>query len=516
MPSEPMKPTSEQVGWLLGGEEGVARWNEWRSELVVDSESTLEVPLDLSGISLRGADLRGVNLSYANLSNANLFEAELCGADLYTSDLSGADLTGARLTGARMALANLSEAQMTSAFLCGTELSGASLVGANLVLAQLTGAKLTGADLTRANLDRANLSHANLSESHLMGASLREANLSGAKLAVADLNDANLAGANMTGADLLGVKLTRANLVEARLDRANLGYANLTAAKLLGAHLAGAILDWTVLTEALLWGADLHGTNLSDAHFQDADLRGARNLRLDKCLVQGAQFSPVSSRWWSLLTGSILPWFHRRFENWKCPWLARQVAFRHVPNDPWSVLRQLYSGPRTLFLFFFVIVFALPYVGRLALYGSESQVGTWMTAAWQRQKERMHDAKSRVGRLIEREEREAMEDLERWLKAHPGPRPVWQVLLRWDERKIGPTVLAVVLILYNLGIYWLITGVGPLRDEEERSGWSPAWKDYGYLRWVHRTVTVLFYVSFASLLVNLGELLGKPVWVPTG
>ena len=44
---------------------------------------------------------------------------------------------------------------------------------------------------------------------------------------------------------------------------------------------------------------------------------------------------------------------------------------------------------------------------------------------------------------------------------------------------------------------------------EERSGWSPAWKDYGYLRWVHRAVTVLFYVSFLSFLVTTPE-----VWVP--
>ena len=81
---------------------------------------------------------------------------------------------------------------------------------------------------------------------------------------------------------------------------------------------------------------------------------------------------------------------------------------------------------------------------------------------------------------------------------------------------MSPTVLAVVLILYNVGVYRLITAVGPLRDEEERSGWSPAWDDYRKLRWVHCGVTVLFYVSSLSFLVTTYPLLTEVVCVPAG
>jgi len=90
---------------------------------------------------------------------------------------------------------------------------------------------------------------------------------------------------------------------------------------------------------------------------------------------------------------------------------------------------------------------------------------------------------------------------------------VLALLLKWDQGA-WHTALALVLVAYNVGVFWLISRVGPLRDEEERSGFTPAWASYRSLIWVHRAVSVLFYVSLASFCWNLYATLATPIWVP--
>jgi hypothetical protein len=201
-------------------------------------------------------------------------------------------------------------------------------------------------------------------------------------------------------------------------------------------------------------------------------------------------------------------------QGWK--WLAGRVACREISNDPWSTLRQLYAGPRAHFLFFFVVVFWLPYVGRASFYSTVSAAEQRVIDAWQHQKDHWREPHRALAGSAAEVVRTPFDGAEDWFRRHAKPRPLWHVLLKWDEGKLWPTVLAVALIVYNIGVYWLITSVGPLRDEEERSGWSPAWKDYGYLRWVHRVVTFLFYVSVLSFLWNVWVLLNEVVWVPAG
>lgn len=288
----------------------------------------------------------------------------------------------------------------------------------------------------------------------------------------------------------------------------------LRRADLRGANLRGAFLELSDLTGADLRHADLSGADLVHAKLQDSDLRGAIGLRLDNCRTAGAQFTPVAARWWVYLNWLVVARLHQWFEGRQAYRLAHWTRYPIVHNDPWSVLRQLYAGPRTLFLFFFVVVFALPYVGRAAFYSAASAAEQRVIDAWQQRKEGWRDAARAVAGPAADARPDPIDDAERWVRGKVMSRPLWQVLLRWDEGKVWPTVLAVVLILYNVGVYWLITAVGPLRDEEERSGWSPAWKDYGYLRWVHRCVTILFYVSFASFLVTTYQLLTEVVWVP--
>ena len=91
---------------------------------------------------------------------------------------------------------------------------------------------------------------------------------------------------------------------------------------------------------------------------------------------------------------------------------------------------------------------------------------------------------------------------------------VWEVLIGVD-RGLSYWLLVAALIVYNAcrgSLTWL---VGQLRDDEERSGYSPALKDYGWLVWPHRVVRGLLFVSLASLVWHAYHWLTLPVWLPT-
>jgi hypothetical protein len=101
---------------------------------------------------------------------------------------------------------------------------------------------------------------------------------------------------------------------------------------------------------------------------------------------------------------------------------------------------------------------------------------------------------------------------------------VWEALLGVDRTRVGVVsatawanvMVAVFLLLYNLCRAVLTWRVGPLRDEEERSGYSPAYTGqdgYGWLIWLHRAVQVLLVVAVTSFLVHMWHWLNMPVWV---
>ncbi len=70
--------------------EGVAAWNQWRSE-------NPDISIDLRKADLRDAELPGAMLRNANLSSCDLRDAILDNANLSLATLKGSNLTGARL-----------------------------------------------------------------------------------------------------------------------------------------------------------------------------------------------------------------------------------------------------------------------------------------------------------------------------------------------------------------------------------------------------------------------------------
>lgn len=203
--------------------EGVAAWNQWRTE-------NPDLSIDLMKADLRDVEYPGIDFGEANLSRANFRDAILTGADLSLAVLTGANLTGAKLTNADLSGASgenvqffgvdASDADLSEAVLKG-HFNSASFVAANLSggvftdstfdTSDLTGSNLTGTDFRDSNLGQVNFSGASLE-----GANLKRCDLESASFKYANLSKANMRDVSLSNADLLGAILTEADIRGAR------------------------------------------------------------------------------------------------------------------------------------------------------------------------------------------------------------------------------------------------------------------------------------------------------------
>jgi len=255
---------------------------------------------------------------------------------------------------------------------------------------------------------------------------LRGAKLEGADLQYADLAGADLWVANLEGAELLGAYLERANLEKANLEGAELQDADLAGANLTRANLKGASLRAAKLERA--W--------LLEANLSDADLRTASNIRLDSTFVRNTQFSARAS-------------------------------------DPWSVLRRGYTGPRMTFNLLLLVAFALPFVGKVGFWSFVNQVQVGTRGVLEKIRERALEQGiddqtiAAIGLSPD-----AITPLSQCFSEACEEHTVWQLLLGVDQGGML-WLLPATLVLYNILRGVLTFFVAPMRDEEERSGYSP-------------------------------------------
>lgn len=343
-------------------------------------------------------------------------------------------------------------------YFVGAHLSGANLAEKDLRWANFMQASLTGADLSKADLRYADFYGANLSK-----AKFGEANLSEEMYHAVHFDDADLSEADLTRANLTG-----AWLYKAKLSKADLSHATCLRTKLLHANLAGANLEGTDLGEAVL----------EEANLEHADLRDVHGARLNSTFTRNAKFSPYA-------------------------------------KDPWSVLRRNYTGPRFVFHLLLLVTFILPYVARTMMWVSvnRSQTAMMQITAHLTKAAADLEAAGNVGSHLLAQAAARLSEIQPCLTAQCRKWLVWQILLGVD-RGWSYWTLAGALVLYNVSRGLLTWRVGPLREEEERSGYSPALKEYVWLIWPHRIVTVLLYVAIASFLWHAYNWLSVPVWLP--
>jgi hypothetical protein len=94
------------------------------------------------------------------------------------------------------------------------------------------------------------------------------------------------------------------------------------------------------------------------------------------------------------------------------------------------------------------------------------------------------------------------------------PLPVWQLVLGLDKGWEF-FVLAVTLIGYNVLRARLTWSVSQMRDEEERSGYTPPWlRGYRPLYWTHQAARVLWLAAVVAFSYNAWYWLSRTVWIP--
>ena len=441
--------------------------------------------LDLSEADLSNADLRNAKLRWANLSGADLRGADLRGVIFGNANLNGADLSGAQLNSA-----DLSEAQLVNA-----RLIGAKLIGAKLGKAKLMEAKLNGADVVAADLS---------------GADLNGANLGGASLVGTDFSAAAVDAADFSGADLSRAKFDRAKLVRANFSRAI----------------------------------------LSEADFSAADMRMTLGVRFDNTYIAGARFSPRTADPWSSLrrayTGpklafimmltlaAFVPFVAKamfwvgvsRVERQTLPLattaIAKTLAVLEKTIEPLPPRLQAWAGAAREYL-----AKVEPWLERNRRYGGDVSVNE-------------HDVEQAIELLATAEDvlslaklslgnhQKELQDAEDWLEqaqqlirlVRPSgqvkQRRIVEILLGLDQGVLSALLIAALLI-YNVLRSVLTYFVGPLREEEERTGSTPLWDGFNGYAWLwrtHQVASVLFWLSIASGVYHLGTILWTPVLVP--
>jgi hypothetical protein len=367
------------------------------------------------------------------------------------------------------------------------------------------------------------LNNADLSGLNLSSFDLGCVNLKNAKMARTKLHRADLYLTDLSGATLCYCSATRAKLAGAQLGSADLTDANLADSDLVGATLTNSKLIRCKLTRANLSHAILDGSDLYNADLASADLRFTQGLRFDSTIIDHARFAPNA-------------------------------------NDSWSILRRSYTGTRMLFHLLLLMAFILPYIARTIAWVSVNRVqesiitlkGHLHALGGQLQTE-----KGRV-REIGRTLVGITDSIQPCLRETCTQFTVGQVIIGAD-RGATFSILAFALIFYNICRAVLTALVGPLREDEERSGYSPPlryrtlhetvslhflslksslgrrddsfasrWKSlrakahelwsrthaYGWLIWPHRLMKVLIWVAVVSLVWHVLTWLTMPVWLP--
>ena len=319
---------------------------------------------------------------------------------------------------------------------------------------QLDSVDLSDAKLSGKNLNDAILTNVDLTSADLRKTNFYKSDLRGAILKSADLREANLVDANLYAADL-----TEANLQGAHLSSngTNLKYANLSSATLVKLELNGSDL-----TEAKLVAADLSEANLSNANLSKADLSEAK---LHGTILTGAD-----------LRGTKRVYFDETY--------ITGVRFDANAKDAWSVLRRIYTGPAMLWTTLALIAAITPYIAKLLFWVS-------------------------VNRF-----QDFSEDID--CQLHDCYQ-VWQLVLGLDRGGFYWTVPS-ILIFYNMVRAYITYKVIPMREEEERSGFSP--KLYGLTGYRHvflihqYIVRWIFWLALGLFLYNLCDWMTKTVGLP--
>lgn len=235
-----------------------------------------------------------------------------------------------------------------------------------------------------------------------------------------------------------------------------------------GASLSVANLAYADLSDANLRGADLDCANLRNANLQGARLEGAQ--------LCGANFNGAD-----LEQASGFIFDHCDIRNTK---------LHSDSTDPWSVLRRKYTGAVMLWTILALVAAFTPYFLK-ALYWS----------------------------VVNRSQ-SIIESQSVCMKLTCEEYTVLQLILGLDKKPVY-WLIPLTLMIYNVLRGILTYHVSAMKDEEQRSGYTPAWKGrhfwqgYRTLYKMHQAVNIIFYLAVMVFAFNTYHWLSQSVWIPS-
>jgi uncharacterized protein YjbI with pentapeptide repeats len=253
--------------------------------------------------------------------------------------------------------------------------------------------------------------------------------------------------------------------------------AKFIACGLQGASFANATLDDLTFSHEVLepqFAAKASACDLERASFVNAKLV---NVTFDECELHEASFEQAE-----LVTVSGLEFDANN---------QRNARYARTFTNHWLQLRREYSGARMVFNILLLLAFFVPLIARAGFWIGVNRL----------QSHELHLQSHEFGRMS------------LCLAARCEEWSVWELALRRNE-SLAAFTLAVALLAYNVLRLWLTWRVGPLREEEERSGHTPQRVDYNGLWIAHRIIRILFWLAITSLVWHAFQWLGITVSLP--
>lgn len=504
-----------------------------------DSRGREGTRADLSRVDLSRRNLSNVLLQRANLSGANLEGAILRGANLFRANLSGAILNDVQLQDAFLARVNLTAAHMRRADLSHEKLC--------LGEAEFADTDMTGATLINRDFHGSNLQGAIFENSIIAGCDFEQADAEGANFAGAKLQECNFRGTNLAGADLRGTKNLRLDSTYIRgarfAIRANDPWS------VLRRNYTGTMLMFHLLLVAFFFiPYAIKATGLvALKHAQDVIGRPSDNSIVDsrnQSLPVFEILADVTQKLRQIAAGppqaegkrtaqEVLRESSQRIEQTATTLRGRAVVGIEALHEVAQELRRVEAS--------------LPHIGeerkaQEALLGLAQRIERTTQAL----RDKTTSGATMVDNLLERLKR-----LTPCLSEKCRKVPVLKILLDVDSG-FWQGLIAFALVIYAFCRWQLTRYIAPLRDEEERSGYSPpykvkgewsliwpgwkemmsssdsreaSWKEfrkwasarrkvYGWLIVTHRVTQVLFWVAVGSGVWNTFGWLSMEVFLP--
>ncbi len=375
-------------------------------------------------------------------------------------------------------------ADFTNVLIKGKDLSYLELNEAIFKRASIEDVNLEGTILIEANMDgalinRTNLKYSDLCKTDLINAIILESNFEEAFLKFMNISNTNCLNCNFSKALLQSANfenscINNSNFKKSFPIHTNMKNADLSVSNFESANLAGSNLE-----NAKLYHSNLNNTILNDANLTKADLRHVKGLALDSNFISNTRFS-------------------------------------YNANDRWSKLRRAYTGPMFFLHLLILLSFFSPYVLKAMMwYGvsqTEHQISEFnsnLTKIVEQNSNNNQDVTNqKINNLLIEVDKLLPNEENGWRKFS-----IWQVLLAVDKGILF-WALTLVLIFYNILRGLMTYRISLLRDEEERSKFSPAKKDYWNLYYLHYVIKTMMVIAFCSFLYHLYFWLTAPVLLP--